>query len=397
MADTTFVNGTAIVPVWLNEVNGLVHKATQSGVGAVARTGQSKLNDVLNVRDFGAVGNGIVNDAPAFNAAINALPAAGGKIVVPSGTWLMNTEPTWGAKNMYWDIDVAAVFTGAGATGDDSFPRARTNVSMLPVGPFIQSQSTVISTANNATGALVVEALVPAGTNNGAVGIYAAADGPNNGGDRNLWATNFLAYAQATSTKGVYGCEIDINCYATSGFQYGLDITGLGTTDPTAAIEIQRADSTRWKTGIELRNSIIGINLVGSGMSRGITINTGLVFTNSLISGSSLANNSDMLTFTRNTDTAPTGTFLKLANAANTVVQFQVDVTGNLTSVGSLNGLTVSANGPAVSSAANVLRIGNVLTTSATAGGASALPANPTQYLTVYHGTTLLKIPMYSA
>lgn len=37
----------------------------------------------LNVLDFGALGDGSTNDVAAFNAAINALPATGGEIIIP--------------------------------------------------------------------------------------------------------------------------------------------------------------------------------------------------------------------------------------------------------------------------------------------------------------------------
>jgi len=44
----------------------------------------------INVRNFGAMGNGVTDDTAAFQAAINALPASGGVIVVPSGTYMID-------------------------------------------------------------------------------------------------------------------------------------------------------------------------------------------------------------------------------------------------------------------------------------------------------------------
>ncbi|RDS83738.1 hypothetical protein DWU98_05320 [Dyella monticola] len=45
---------------------------------------------VINVTSMGASGNGSMDDTKAFQAAINALPASGGTIVVPNGTYMIN-------------------------------------------------------------------------------------------------------------------------------------------------------------------------------------------------------------------------------------------------------------------------------------------------------------------
>jgi hypothetical protein len=51
---------------------------------------------VLNVQTYGAVGNGIANDAPAIQNAINALPVTGGIVYFPAGTYKVNTMLTIG-------------------------------------------------------------------------------------------------------------------------------------------------------------------------------------------------------------------------------------------------------------------------------------------------------------
>jgi polygalacturonase len=44
----------------------------------------------INVRNMGAMGNGVHDDTAAFQAALNALPSSGGTIVVPNGTYMIN-------------------------------------------------------------------------------------------------------------------------------------------------------------------------------------------------------------------------------------------------------------------------------------------------------------------
>jgi hypothetical protein len=55
-------------------------------MGAVARTVNSKLNDSVSVKDFGAVGDGWHDDTAAIQASIAALPK-GGSVFVPPGAY----------------------------------------------------------------------------------------------------------------------------------------------------------------------------------------------------------------------------------------------------------------------------------------------------------------------
>jgi hypothetical protein len=64
----------------------------QAGTGAQPRTAQSKLRDVVSVKDFGAVGDGITNDAGAFQLAINTMLSKGGGLYIPAGDYKISNE-----------------------------------------------------------------------------------------------------------------------------------------------------------------------------------------------------------------------------------------------------------------------------------------------------------------
>ena len=67
---------------------------TQSGSGATARTVDSKLKDVVSVKDFGAVGDGAADDTVAIQAALDAAAANGKDLFFPSGTYVIPAPAT---------------------------------------------------------------------------------------------------------------------------------------------------------------------------------------------------------------------------------------------------------------------------------------------------------------
>lgn len=59
---------------------------------AVSAQGRIRLNDAVSVKDFGAVGDGVKDDAAAIQAAINSVGAAGGgEVYFPRGQYRVNT------------------------------------------------------------------------------------------------------------------------------------------------------------------------------------------------------------------------------------------------------------------------------------------------------------------
>jgi hypothetical protein len=363
----------------------------RSITGFFGRTVSDKLSDLSSVKDYREPTD--VDDSLAFQRACNALPATGGRVLVPDGNYVLTTQPTWGAKSIQWDIGPGVKFSGSATVGNGSFPRAVTNISMLPVGRFMQSQSNTLSTPANATAVDVIDVLQPLGMNGGSVGAYVGIKGNNSGSNTNLWATNFLAESGPESTGGVFGCEIDVNCYSATALHFGLDITGIGNQNPDFGLIIQRADFTVWDVGIEIRKCGVGINMSGQNLTRAIVINSPPLEDGSILSAKSLQNGASVsaIVLQRNTDTTPTGKFLKFVNTANSLELFSVDVLGNV-----LSNAALTLRGAATTTFAGALSVGSTTGVTASAGGV-ALPPTANGYINAFIGATPIRIPFYGA
>jgi hypothetical protein len=90
---------------------------TQSGTSATVRTVDSKLKDTVSVKDFGAVGDGVVNDTAAFVAAL----AASDSVFVPIGSYVISSTITIAARKSLVGAGSKTIILSSVAAGQPAF------------------------------------------------------------------------------------------------------------------------------------------------------------------------------------------------------------------------------------------------------------------------------------
>lgn len=81
---------------------------TVSGSGAVTRSTSDKFSDIISVKDFGAVGDGLIDDTLAIQQALSAHD----HVFVPSGTYLITTTITLTRGKSLFGEGSAAILKG---------------------------------------------------------------------------------------------------------------------------------------------------------------------------------------------------------------------------------------------------------------------------------------------
>jgi len=110
----SYLHTNGVSNLWKQIDTAEVHYSS-SGAGAVTRPLNDKLDDVISVKDFGAVGDGNADDTLAIQNALDACGAAGGGVCFfPSGTYLgsIHTSPH---PHAVWLVPANVTVRGVGA------------------------------------------------------------------------------------------------------------------------------------------------------------------------------------------------------------------------------------------------------------------------------------------
>lgn len=221
-----------------------------------------------NVRDYGAVGDGVTDDYQAFADAYNAADY-GSYIIIPEGRYYLSANPQ-GAKPVTWLMDQGTTFTGAGA-GSPSSGAGGFGTTFIS-NPWLNTSGLygILNTngrnsPGGVTNAISYEMQPIQVGSGGALSrdwrnlMYL---GSNTGADTAAYdnMANVEIMNQVlniTAQKGIM-MEMDLNTYRTiPDFSTALFITGGGTVNtPSTAIDIQRDTwLTHWTNALSIRKA----------------------------------------------------------------------------------------------------------------------------------------------
>lgn len=345
-----------------------------TGLALVANVANAKTLSVT--ADYGATANATgVDQSTYFQNALSGMGAAGiSTINVGAGNFMVNTAPTLsGLPSVQWLFDLNSTISSS-----VSWPSAVTSTTSLtlvkPAGRWVNA-SPAFSATTNITQIAADTVEITEGSS--ANGIYTSGYFAGKNTSTSNTGLNGVRgiTGKTVDVSGSYGTEIalygETDDYSTTNSSYGLYLTGIGTANPTAAINILRADTTNWGQGIAIANAAQGISIVSTTSGVANTIYSGE--TGYAIAAQQFSNGAgaDVLYAQRYTDTAPVGTFLHFASATGSTSLFQVDTTGAI----HLDGSTV--------------------TTSSVAGTATA-PGAPAGFVTFYINGVAHKIAFYN-
>lgn len=221
-----------------------------------------------NVRDYGAVGDGVTDDYQAFADAYTAADY-GSYIIIPEGRYYLSQNPQ-GAKPITWLMDQGVTFTGAGAgstsTGAGGFGTTYiSNPWLNTSGLYGILNTNDRNSPGGVTNAISYE-MQPIQVGSGGTLSRDWRNlmylGSNTGAD--TAAYNNMANVEImnqvlniTAQKGIM-MEMDLNTYRTiPDFSTALFITGGGTVNtPSTAIDIQRDTwLTHWTNALSIRKA----------------------------------------------------------------------------------------------------------------------------------------------
>jgi hypothetical protein len=247
-AATTAINEIAAAP----SGNAAGISFLQAGSGAVVRTAQSKMRDVVSVKDFGAVGDGVADDTVAIQAAINYLestatpPSAGPGAVTlffPFGLYIL-TDALIVTKSLSFVGEGHSEYSTGARLIQNTFAKDHFKVQPIAVGCSVSWDNlTMTANGGGGTGGSCINVTKTTATCNSvrirgctfgtpqtfAINLQSSDDVQIDGNLFDVSATNCIGLGTSAAGDVVGNCAITNNAFFTiSNFAIlAYNVTGL--------------------------------------------------------------------------------------------------------------------------------------------------------------------------
>lgn len=220
---------------------------TQAGTGAVTRTVDSKLKDVVSVKDFGAVGDGVTDDRSRIASAVTA--SSGKTLRASKGSYSLASDYVVPEGDIQLQLDPGAIFV--------SSELDCINVTkIIGAGPTLAFNGlfkNITSSYNGYKHVVGYSSYLKGSTPNAvSVAIYGNAEVASTGHE--AFGLNVGTYVTADGV-GV-ACELDSHVVDPNGDGYALLLDSIGSYPSRAAIVIQNnSAAATFDTGISFNNA----------------------------------------------------------------------------------------------------------------------------------------------
>jgi hypothetical protein len=242
-----------------SNTSGLHFIATGAGSGTgnaeLSQTVETKLQQYISVKDFGAVGDGVTDDYVAFQAAYDNVNA-NATIFIPAGTYKCSTMLTFsGTKRVHWvtntdtrwvtSADLTNVFVESFNTATANYWRSHEYFADNNEGAGGLLQTYLVrESTNNASGYqwdghrihLIHKDTSSVGVSKGAIGqsIFAYVDASNSYGQ--LWCQNLYVRVSPGGDGVLRGSETNLDNNGTVVKEVGAQYNKLGSLITTKAL-----------------------------------------------------------------------------------------------------------------------------------------------------------------
>lgn len=234
---------------------------------------------IFNVRDYGAIMNGLVDDAPAVIAAqADAQRQGGGLILIPSGT-LYLSQRIYTVNNNGWMFYPGASIVGPGSILGLTDSINSNNAQALSKfsdkggqnGLFISHYTGTTNSTNSYENNGVYVRIVTSDQSTANISrdsVAAEFQGIITGTSAGrVWGLDTIAQISAGSDGYAVGAEIAVQndgsnqpILDTRTSKIGINIVSSGTKNNTSGIIVQGTDNSRWQDGIVIKDTGIVAN-----------------------------------------------------------------------------------------------------------------------------------------